>query len=118
MRERLGDLYDPAGQQTHIFTAQFHCFGRTDEGSNVALLVAVYLGCEKWLSDHVWIHRSKQLKLLMPDKGDILEFEAVVGRYPRSESFSRAEDCQWDFSLEHIRDIRILRKRVNGSASE
>lgn len=117
MRERLGDLYDPAGKQAHCFTAQFHCFGRTDEGSNVALLVAVYLGTEKWISDHVWIHRTKQMKRLELEKGDIIEFEAVVGKYPRKgESFSRAEDAVWDFSLEHVREMRIYRKRgtVNG----
>jgi len=118
MRERLGDLYDPSGRQAHCFTAQFQCFGKTDEGTNVALLVEIYLGTERWLSDHVWVHRSKQMKLLEPERGDILEFEAVVGKYPRSESFSRAEDCQYDFSLEKIREIRILRKRVNGAIDE
>src|SRR5258708_11173567 len=112
MRERLGELYDPGGKEAYCFTAQFQTFGKTDEGSNVALLIAIYLGNERWVADHVWIHRSKQLKLLEPEKGDILEFEAVVGRYPRSESFSRAEDCVWDYGLEHIREIHILRKGI------
>lgn len=112
MRERLGDLYDPAGQAAHTFTAQFQCFGKTDEGSNVALLVAVYLGCEKWLSDHVWIHRSKQLKLLEPDKGDILEFEAVVSRYPRQgKSFTRADEIEYDFCLDKIKEMKIVQRR-------
>ena len=112
MRERLGELYDPAGKEAHCFTAQFHCFGKTDEGSNVALLIAIYLGTERWCADHLWIHRSKQMKQLELEKGDIIKFSAVVGKYPRQgESFSRAEDAEWDFCLNKVRKMRIYRKR-------
>jgi len=114
MRERLGDFYDPAGKESHCFTAQFQCFGKTDEGSNVVLLLNVqHEG--KFACDHMWIHRSKQMKLLEPERGDMIEFQAVVGKYPRSESFSRAEDCVYDFSLEKIKDIRLLNKREKGT---
>ena len=116
MRERLGDYYDPSGQESHCFTAQFQCFSKTEDQSNVALLLLVQLD-GKFVADHVWIHRSKQLKNLLPERGDILAFEAVVGKYPRKgESFSRAEDAQYDFSLEHVKEIRILNKR--GEISE
>lgn len=117
MRERLGDLYDPSGQQAHCFTAQFQCYGKTDEGSNVALLVAIYLGTEKWVADHAWIHRSKQMKYLELERGDIIEFDAVVGKYLRQgKSFSRVEDAEFEFCLKHVRQMRIYRKRgtVNG----
>lgn len=111
MRERLGDYYDPSGRQTHYFTAQFQCFGKTDEGSNVALLVSVFKD-GRWVCDHAWIHRSKQMKRLELEKGDIIEFQAVVGKYPRQgETIIRAEERTWDFSLEHICEMRILRKR-------
>jgi hypothetical protein len=110
MRERLGDFYDPSGKESHCFTARFQCFGKTDEGSNVALLLSIQHN-GKFAADHVWIHRSKQLKQLAPEKGDIIAFEAVVGKYPRSESFSRGEDAKYDFSLEKIREIRLIRKQ-------
>lgn len=112
MRERLGDLYDPSGKQAYCFTAQFQCFGKTDEGSNVALLVAVYLGTGRWVADHVWIHRSKQMKRLELEKGDIIAFEAVVNKYLRQGiSFSRPEDAVYDFGLDHIRAMRVHQKR-------
>lgn len=116
MRERLGEFYDQTGKCTHLFTAQFQCYGKTDEGSNVLLLLEIQLE-DKWVADHNWIHRSKQMKLLELERGDIVEFEAVVGKYPRQgESFSRAEDCKWDYSLEHVKEMRIVRKR--GEASD
>jgi hypothetical protein len=116
MRERLGDLYDPSGQESHCFTAQFQCFSKTEDGSNVALLLLIQRKGQ-FVADHVWIHRSKQLKQLCPERGDILAFEAVVGKYPRKgESFSRGEDAVYDFSLEKIREIRIVNKR--GTISE
>lgn len=111
MRERLGDYYDPSGQESHCFTAQFQCYGKTDEGSNVVLLLEIRLG-DKWTADHVWVHRSKQMKRMELERGDIVEFSAVVGKYPRQGvSFERAEDAQYDFSLEHVKEMRIVRKR-------
>src|SRR5690242_12286303 len=111
MRERLGDFYDPAGKESHCFTAIFQCFGRTDEGSNVLLLLDVRRS-GKFAADHIWIHRSKQIKRLELEKGDLVEFEAVVGKYPRKgESFTHGKDAVWDFSLEHVREMRITRKK-------
>lgn len=113
MRERLGELYDPSGSEAHCFTARFQCFGKTDEGSNVALLCEIHMG-DKWVADHVWIHRSKQLKQLAPERGELVVFEAVVGKYPRQgESFTREEDAKYDFSLEHVREFRVLGREEN-----
>lgn len=110
MRERLGDLFDPAGKCAHVFTAVFQCYGKTAEGSNVICLMDIRLG-QNALTDHLWIHRSKQMKQLELEFGDWIAFSAVVGKYPRQgESFSRGEDAVYDYSLEHIREMRIIRK--------
>jgi len=106
MRERLALYFG----QTQCFTAQFQCYGRTAEGSNVVLLVRVQIE-DRWVCDHLWIHRSKMLKNLALEKGDIVEFMARVGRYARNEPIQHVSEIQWDYNLEKIHAVNVIQRR-------
>jgi hypothetical protein len=110
MREKLARLYDPADLTSRTFSAQFVKFGRTDEDSNTALLVQVWLNgfC---VADHVWIHRSKKMKKMELLRGDVVEFEAVVCRYARNEPLGNISEICYDYGLDHVRDMRVIQRR-------
>lgn len=113
MRERLGRYFG----QTHCFTGVFLNYSKTPEGSNVA--------CFRWISigkvpvaDHVWIHRSKHMKQLELMAGDVVQFEARVGRYSRGIPRPHAEEIEYDFCLEKIKEIVVLKRHMKGQDSE
>lgn len=108
MRERLGLHY----RETHCFTAYFHSYAKTDEGSNVVCLYKICLG-QREVADHCWIHRSKQMKQLKLQHGDFVQFEARVGRYARLASLNLNSAVEHEFNLEKVRDVQVLR-RANG----
>lgn len=110
MRERLAERY----QETHSFTASFRSYAKTNEGSNVACFGNVYLD-DAWMTDHVWIHRSKQMKNLDLQPGDRVRFEARVGRYVKSiVPRPHTEAPEWDYCLEKIRDVVIVQRHTEG----
>ena len=107
MRTRLGAHFG----ETHTFTAVFQGFSRTTSESNVACFQRVRLnGVE--VADHVWVHRSKAMKRLGMEYGDIVEFEARVGRYSRGEPLRHVSEIEYDFMLEKIKDVRIMERRA------
>lgn len=109
MRVLLADLWDETGQTFYPFTALFSCFARTEDGENVVMIEQVH--CEgKYVANHCWIHRSKALKRLEPVKGDRLSFLAVVGKYPKPRNFTDIRKVRWDYNLEHVREIQILKR--------
>ncbi len=107
MRERLGVHYG----EIHCFTAVFQLFSRTAEGSNVACLMNVRL-YDRQVADHVWVHRSKVMKRLGLQYGDIVEFEARVGRYTRGEPLNHVSEIEFEYTLEKLRDMRVIRRRA------
>lgn len=109
MRVLLADLWDETGQSFHEFTALFTCFAKTEDGQNVVMIEQVFCG-NKYVSDHCWVHRSKALKRLEPVKGDTLKFQAVVGKYPKPRDFVDIRKVRWDYGLEHIREIEIIKR--------
>lgn len=112
MRQALGAYY----QQTLSLTAIFQSYGRTSEGSNVACFANIrHRGV--YLEDHCWVHRSKQMKKLDLQHGDIIAFEARVGRYVRREPVFDLSEIEYDYRLEKIRDVRLLR-RAKGANHE
>lgn len=114
MRVLLSDMYDPAGDAFYYFTAVFERFSKTEEGSNVVMLTQVHAE-GKYVADHCWIHRSKALKHLNPAKGDVLEFLAVVSKYPKPKDFVHIRQMHWEYGLEKVREIKIKEKR-NGAS--
>lgn len=110
MRERLSELHDPSGQTLYCFTAQFECYSKTDNGSNVALLVSVKHD-GRFACDHSWIHRSKAMKLLELRHGDIVQFVACVERYPKNVPVPLAEVVEYDYCFSKIREMIIISRR-------
>lgn len=108
MRERLGRYFG----QTHCFIARFQSYAKTNEGSNVGCLYNVKLDGRE-VADHVWIHRSGKMKDLELQHGDIVEFEARVGRYARGEPMQHVSEVQYEYNLEKIKEMRVVR-RANG----
>lgn len=107
MRERLSDYY----QQRCIITARFSHYSKTDTGSNVVCLKNLYI-CGKWVADHVWIHRSREIKELALMPGDRVEFEARVCKYVRNTFVVERADMVMDFGLEKIREFKVIERRV------
>lgn len=107
MRERLSDHY----QETIIVTARFSHYSKTDTGSNVVCLKNLF-ACGRWIADHVWIHRSKQIKQLELKAGDIVEFEARVCRYARNGFVVEREDMNIDYGLEKVRAFTVKQRRT------
>jgi hypothetical protein len=105
MRERLAALY----QQTHTFTAYFSRYSKTKEKSNMVCLSIVRLE-GRMVADHVWVHRSKVMKVLDLHSGDRVQFEARVGRYARTGDFASISEIEWEFSLEKVRNFVILER--------
>lgn len=106
MRVLLSDMYDPTGNAFYYFTAVFERFSKTEDGSNVVALAQVH--CDgKYVADHCWIHRSQALKKLNPVKGDVLEFLAVVSKYPKPRDFTHVRQMKWEYGLEKVREIKI-----------
>ncbi len=105
MREELAQHY----QTINVFTAHFVSYGRTDDGSNVVLLAHIHLG-EEWVADHVWVHRSKHMKQLELKVGDVVEFEARVGRYVKGIPRPHVEALNYDYNLEKIREFRVVQR--------
>jgi hypothetical protein len=110
MRERLAEHY----QETHNFSAFFLSYSKTPEGSNVVCLRQICIG-QKWVADHVWVHRSKQMKQLELMAGDIIQFEARVCRYSRGIPRPHVDDIEYDYGLEKIREIRVLKRHIEGT---
>lgn len=106
MRERLSNYY----QQTCIVTARFSHYSKTDSGSNVVCLNNLVI-CDKWVADHVWIHRSKQIKLLELRAGDVVQFEGRVCRYLRNIFVIDRTDLSMDYGLEKIREFKVMERR-------
>lgn len=113
MRVLLSDLYDPAGDAFYYFTAVFDRFARTEDETNVVLLTQIHAD-GKYVADHCWIHRSKVLKRMNPVKGDVLEFLAVVSKYPKPRDFVHMWQVKWEYGLEKVREIKIKERR-NGT---
>lgn len=111
MRERLAQYYG----ETLELTAHFQAYGRTAEGRNMACFACICLDGDE-LADHVWMHRSGQMKDLRLAIGDVVEFEARVGRYVRNHQFRRVSEIEYDYNLEKIRDMRVL-KRAKGKGA-
>lgn len=105
MRQRLEPYY----QETHIFTARFQKYSKTIHGSNVVCLVGLCLGGQA-VADHIWIHRSKQVKQLELKNGDMVEFEARVCKYARDWFAVEIEDISLDYGLEKIREFRVTKR--------
>lgn len=106
MRERLGVHF----RETHCFTAIFQRFGTTVDGSHTACLMHLRID-GRWVADHVWIHRSKAMKLLEPQYGDVVQFEARVGRYAKGEPLNHVSEVEYDFTVEKIRNFVILTRK-------
>lgn len=109
MRERLAQHY----QETHIFTAQFRSYGKTTDGSNMACLGNINLVGLGWVADHIWVHRSKHMKQLALIAGDMVQFEARIGRYVRGTARPHFVESEYDYNLEKVREFIVL-KRVEG----
>lgn len=105
MRERLAQYY----RETHIFTARFQCYGKTDNGSNVACFDHIRI-CTQWVADHIWIHRSQHMKKLDLQTGDMVEFEARVGRYVHGTPRPHMKQVQYDYNLEKVSDLKVIRR--------
>lgn len=101
-RVLLGALFG----QTHCFQAYFEKYGRTDEGRNTVCLREVHLNGQE-VTDHAWIHRSQQLYKLNLKQGDVIEFEARVGRYSRDIP-RIGQTPEYDYRLEKIREVRVI----------
>lgn len=105
MRQGLARFY----RQTCVWTAHFQTYGRTADGSNVICVANVRLDGQI-VADHVWIHRSKHMKRLNLRLGDVVTFEAQVGRYPRTKTFTHVSEIEYDFNLEKVRDFQVVRR--------
>jgi len=105
MRQWLKEHY----QETFNFTARFQCYAKTPDDSNVACFASLRVNGE-FCADHIWTHRSKLMKNLDLQNGDLVAFEARITRYARNESFSRAEDVIYDYGVEKIREFQVLRR--------
>lgn len=103
MREKLAALYG----QTRCFTALFKGYSKTPGGSNVACLLQVRLD-EEELTDHVWIHRSKQMKNLGLNFGDKVQFYATVDRYVKGEPTLLNPQVEYDYKLEKIHGMIVV----------
>lgn len=112
MRERLAEFY----QETICVTARFQSYANTNQGSNVACFYNIRLD-DRQVADHVWVHRSGQMKKLDLKHGDIVQFEARVGKYARGEPMNHISEVQYEYNLEKIRELRVL-KRANGEVHE
>lgn len=112
MRERLAEIL----HETHCFTGRFVTYGKTNEGSNKACFTNICIG-KQWITDHVWIHRSKQMKNLDLRPGDQVQFEARVGRYVKGAPRPHFEPLQYDYNLEKIRELTVI-ERSEGTANE
>jgi hypothetical protein len=105
VRTRLAQRFG----ETHLFTAQFQAFSTTKGGAQVACFERVCIEGEQ-VTDHIWIHRSKHMKTLNLQRGDIVEFEARVERYPRRHRTSQRE-AEHDYNLEKIKEMRVIKRR-------
>lgn len=106
MRERLAEYF----QQTHCFVAQFRSYAKTEQGSNVACFSGVCIG-NLWVCDHVWIHRSKHMKQQELKAGDLVQFEARIGRYAKNGiPRPHVEAVEWDYCLDKIRAFVVLKR--------
>jgi hypothetical protein len=105
MRDGLASLFG----EVHWFSAVFQSYAKTEGGANVACLRDVRYGLQT-VADHVWIHRSQQMKKLDLQEGDVVQFSAEVGRYAR-EPITDPNALERDYSLEHIREMSIKMRR-------
>lgn len=57
------------------------------------------------VANHMWIDETRMTTMIDMQEGDIIGFDAFVGRY------TKATDEQ-DYGLQHIRNIEILKSNV------
>lgn len=109
MREKLEPLY---GQVLRL-TARFQSFGRTEDDRNVVCFERVMLnGVE--VADHVWVHRSGAMKDANLQAGDMVCFEARVGRYLHQRDLWKrqpGDPMNYDYTLEKIKEFAVIQRQ-------
>lgn len=93
--------------ETHIFSATFTCYARTDEGRNVVLVEDVYWE-GKLITGHIWLHRTRALKELQLEKGERIEFEARVEKYMKNVHIEKQADIEADYGFKNIREVKRI----------
>lgn len=109
MRERLAVLYEDNPMASHLFIARFSKFSRNKDGSNRACLDHIRHNGHM-VADHCWVHRSKAMKCLELENGDIVEFEAQIRRYAKEVEFYSGEIGLIEYGLERVRNMRITER--------
>lgn len=109
MRERLAILYEDDPMASHTFTARFSRYSRGKDGNILACIDHIkYEG--KFSADHAWIHRSKAMKCLCLEDGDIVKFEAQITRYRRDVQYYGGEEGELDYGLCRVRNMQIIER--------
>lgn len=106
MREILGKYYG----EWCVVKADFDRYSKTPEGSNVVCFRNVYIEGQ-WVTDHIWVHRSKVMKQAAMVTGDQVEFLARVDRYSIDIPRPHIQPIEYDYCLEKIREFAVVKRR-------
>lgn len=115
MREKLAAL---EGKRA-VFRGVFQRFGSRPAFKGppkiTVLLVNVQDGSGREMCDHVWFTQGEQMRRLMLEAGDVLEFSATVKRYQKGYR-GRREDvdvdpAKVDFGLSWPAKVRVVTRR-------
>lgn len=114
MRRKLKTL---GNKERHSFTARIGRFGSKKNWNGypektVCIQDVKIAGEEKPLTDHLWFTFGKTWEKLDPKEGDLIQFDARVGKYTKGRYWY---ERMTDYDLKWPTHMKVLERQCNPS---